>query len=153
MRMPESRRTPQDSMPVRSPSHGVCGSSSPSLCARAALTRPNTSVAASALASGGCPWKFHLYDLERALGVDPRIAFVLYEDSSGMWRVQAVTEEGTAFTNRVGLRESWRGLRDAALDAATGIPGGKFVHAAGFIGGHATYDGAKALALATLAAL
>lgn len=103
-------------------------------------------------ASGGCPWKTHLYELERDLGIAKPVAFVLYEDSAKMWRVQAVTVEGTAFTNRLGLLEAWRGLRDGALDAATGIPGGKFIHASGFIGGHATYDGAKALALATLAA-
>ena len=29
--------------------------------------------------------------------------------------------EGTAFTNRLGLLESWRGLRDAALSEAAGI--------------------------------
>ena len=67
-----------------------------------------------------------------------------------MWRVQAVTEEGTAFTNRLGLPEAWRGLRDAALTEASGIEGAKFVHASGFIGGNATYDGALAMALATI---
>ena len=51
-----------------------------------------------------------------------------------MWRVQAVTEEGTAFTNRLGLLEPWRGLRDDALTAAAAIDGCKFVHASGFIG-------------------
>ena len=59
---------------------------------------------------------------------------------------------GTQFTNRLGLLEPWRGLRDADLDAKSGIPGGKFVHNSGFIGGHATKDGALAMARATLAA-
>ena len=40
-----------------------------------------------------------------------------------MWRVQAVTAEGTAFTNRLGLVEAWRGLRDEALVEACGIEG------------------------------
>ena len=102
--------------------------------------------------SGGCPWKTHLYELERAHGVENLVKFVLYEDSSGMWRVQAVTAEGTAFTNRLGLLEAWRGLRDDALVTASGIAGCKFVHASGFIGGNATYDGALAMALATIAA-
>ena len=75
-----------------------------------------------------------------AHGVSPLVKFVLYVDSAGMWRVQAVTAEGTAFTNRLGLREPWRGLRDDALVAACGIAGAKFVHAAGFIGGHATFE-------------
>lgn len=69
-----------------------------------------------------------------------------------MWRVQAVTQEGTAFTNRLGLLEPWRGLRDAELTAASGIDGCKFCHASGFIGGNATYDGALAMALKTIEA-
>lgn len=103
-----------------------------------------------ALPHSGCPWKVHLYQLERAHGVAPLVKFVLYVDSAAMWRVQAVTAEGTAFTNRLGLREPWCGLRDAALVAACGIEGAKFVHAAGFIGGHATYEGALAMAVATI---
>ena len=102
--------------------------------------------------SGGCPWKTHLYELERKHNLGPLVKFVLYEDSSSMWRVQAVTEEGTLFTNRLGLMEPWRGLRDADLDAVTGIPGGKFIHASGFIGGHTTYDGALKFALTTIMA-
>ena len=43
------------------------------------------------------------------------VKFVLYEDSAQMWRVQAVTVEGTDFANRLSLAEPWRGLRDAAL--------------------------------------
>lgn len=111
----------------------------------------HASGAVVAFESGGCPWKTHLYDLERELGAGP-VQFVLYEDSAKMWRVQAVTVEGTAFTNRLGLLEPWRGLRDAELERASGSPGAKFVHASGFIGGHATYDGALGLALSTLAA-
>ena len=103
-------------------------------------------------ASGGCPWKTHLYELERSMGVSPLVKFVLYEDSAKMWRVQAVTEEGTAFTNRLGLLEPWRGLRDDALTAAAAIDGCKFVHASGFIGGNATRDGALAMALKTIEA-
>jgi uncharacterized UPF0160 family protein len=68
-----------------------------------------------------------------------------------MWRVQAVTAEGTAFTNRLSLPEAWRGLRDAALCATAGIEGCCFVHNAGFIGGNKTRDGALAMAAAALA--
>ena len=35
---------------------------------------------------------------------------------------------------------------DEALDEITGVPGGVFVHAAGFIGGNKTFDGAIAMA-------
>jgi uncharacterized UPF0160 family protein len=37
-----------------------------------------------ALPSGGMPWRAHLYDAERALGVEPPIKFVLYRDVAGM---------------------------------------------------------------------
>ena len=34
--------------------------------------------------TGGCPWKTHLYELERRMGVTrPLVKFVLYEDSGG----------------------------------------------------------------------
>ena len=102
--------------------------------------------------TGGCPWKTHLYELERAHGVDPLVKFVLYQDTRGMWRVQAVTVEGTAFTNRLSLLEAWCGLRDEELCKASGIEGCKFVHANGFIGGNETEEGALAMALKSIEA-
>ena len=98
----------------------------------------------------GCPWKGHLYELEKKHKIAELVKFVLYKDTAGMWRVQAVTAEGTAFTNRLGLLEPWRGLRDAELVAAGAPAGAKFVHMAGFIGGHTTYEGALAMAVATI---
>ena len=98
------------------------------------------------LKAGGMPWKNHLYELEQLHSVDPLVKFVLYTDQSGMWRVQAVTVEGTAFENRLGLPEEWRGVRDEDLEAVTQIPGSRFVHAAGFIGGANTFEGALAMA-------
>lgn len=100
--------------------------------------------------NGGCPWKTHLYELERTHAVPAPVKFVLYEDSAQMWRVQAVTVEGTDFANRLSLAEPWRGLRDAALCEAAAIEGCKFCHASGFIGGNATYEGALAMALKTI---
>jgi uncharacterized UPF0160 family protein len=101
------------------------------------------------LTAGGMPWKEHLYELERVHGLDPLVMFVLYT-SSGMWRVQAVTAEGTAFTNRLSLPEAWRGLRDDALSTAAGIEGCCFCHNAGFMGGHNTLAGAIAMARVAL---
>ncbi len=104
-----------------------------------------------ALSAGGMPWKNHLYDLERIHKVDPLIKFVLYEDKvGGMWRVQAVTVEGSGFTNRLGLPEEWRGVRDDMLADVTKIPGSRFVHAAGFIGGANTFDGVLQMAQVAL---
>lgn len=41
-------------------------------------------------------------------------------------------------------------MRDADLEAVTKIPGSRFVHAAGFIGGNDTYEGALEMARAAL---
>jgi uncharacterized UPF0160 family protein len=62
------------------------------------------------LESGGMPWKSHLYELEAQHGIitiDKLIKFVLYQDTASMWRVQAVTVEGTLFENQLSLPESW----------------------------------------------
>ncbi|CAB9500422.1 UPF0160 protein MYG1, mitochondrial [Seminavis robusta] len=96
--------------------------------------------------SGGLPWRNHLYELEKEHSVEPLVKFVLYTDQAGMWRVQAVTVEGKQFENRLSLPKEWRGVRDADLVSVTKIPGSKFCHAAGFIGGNDTYEGALAMA-------
>ena len=101
--------------------------------------------------SGGLPWRNHLYDLEKEMELEKLIKFVLYTDQGGMWRVQAVTVEGQAFQNRLSLPEAWRGVRDEELEGVCKIPGARFVHAAGFIGGASTYEGALAMAKAGLA--
>jgi uncharacterized UPF0160 family protein len=54
--------------------------------------------------------------------------------------------EGQAFENRLSLPEEWRGVRDEDLEKVSGIEGAKFVHAAGFIGGNKTYEGALKMA-------
>ena len=46
--------------------------------------------------------------------------------------------------------QEWRGLRDADLEAVTEIPGSRFVHAAGFIGGNDGYEGALKMAQVAL---
>jgi len=102
--------------------------------------------------TGGLPWKGHLYELEKLHKTEKLIKFVLYSDQGGMWRVQAVTVEGTAFENRLGLPEEWRGVRDDVLEKITNIRGSRFVHAAGFIGGNTYYEGALEMARAALQA-
>jgi uncharacterized UPF0160 family protein len=100
--------------------------------------------------SGGLPWKNHLYDLEDEYKLDPLVKFVLYTDQGGMWRVQAVTVKGQAFENRLGLPEEWRGVRDEDLAKLAGIEGCCFCHAAGFIGGNKTFEGALEMARVAL---
>ena len=93
-----------------------------------------------------CPWKEHLFELESERGTDPLPKYVLYEDDKGAWRIQAIPTTPSAFENRKPLPAAWRGVRDAALDEVAGVEGGIFVHAAGFIGGNKTFEGALAMA-------
>lgn len=96
------------------------------------------------------PWLDHFYSLEREAGIGNLIKFALFVDQSGMWRVRAVTVEGSRFKNRVSLLEPWCGLKDSQLSEVAGIPDCCFVHANGFIGGHKTYEGALAMALKSI---
>jgi len=64
--------------------------------------------------------------------------------------VHAVSEEGSSFTNRVGLPEHWRGIRGEDLSAIAKIPGCTFCHQSGFIGGNETFEGALKMAIAAL---
>lgn len=96
-------------------------------------------------------WKDHLFTLEKepafsAGGASDPILYVVYPDESGKWRVQAVPESPESFQSRKPLPEQWRGVRDEALSQVSGIPGGVFVHASGFIGGNSTRDGALQMA-------
>lgn len=95
-----------------------------------------------------CPWKDHLFDLEEA--DKQQVLYALYADMGGGWRVQAVPVDANSFTSRKTLPTVWHGLRDAALSAKCGIAGCVFIHANGFIGGHADREGAIAMAIMAL---
>lgn len=97
--------------------------------------------------AAGCPWKEHLLDIETENNCVGRSIYVLFSDGKG-WRVQCVPKENSAFQNRKPL--PWKGLRDDDLSKASGIDGGVFVHASGFIGGNKTFEGAKAMAIKAL---
>lgn len=95
------------------------------------------------------PWKEHLYDLEEELGLtdSDNVLYVLYEDDrERKWRVQCVARGPGSFESRLPMPEAWRGLRDAALSAASGVDGCVFCHASGFIGGNDTYEGVLEMA-------
>jgi len=99
------------------------------------------------------PWKDHLYTLESAEDGDTKVIYVLYPEKptpDTKWRIQAVPVSKDSFESRKPLPEAWRGVRDKELDKVTGVGGGVFVHAAGFIGGNKTFEGAKAMALKAL---
>ena len=40
------------------------------------------------LEGGGCPWKEHLFELEKDLKIEVPIKFVIYTDQNNKWRVQ-----------------------------------------------------------------
>ncbi|TGJ78590.1 hypothetical protein E0Z10_g10175 [Xylaria hypoxylon] len=97
------------------------------------------------------PWKDHLYSLEEEQKTEDKkkVLYVLYPEKptpDAKWRIQAVPVTQDSFQSRKALPEPWRGARDSALDEITGVPGGVFIHASGFIGGNKTFEGAKALA-------
>ncbi|KAI7795556.1 putative UPF0160 protein MYG1 [Triplophysa rosa] len=52
------------------------------------------------LAQGGCPWKEHLFALEKEMKLDVPIKFLLYPDQNGHWRVQCVPAGPNTFQNR-----------------------------------------------------
>ncbi|KAF5400556.1 Metal-dependent protein hydrolase [Paragonimus heterotremus] len=111
-----------------------------------------------------CPWKCHLFDLERQERADvvvypqplrlltyrpepkflPRVLFVVLPCEDGNWAVQAVSSEN--FENRLPFPASWCALRDAELSEVTGIPGCIFVHSAGHFGLNKTREGALEMA-------
>ncbi len=62
-----------------------------------------------------CPWKDHLFEVEEELGCVGKALYIVFGDSSGSWRVQAVPEDSHSFENRTALPEAWRGLRDNVL--------------------------------------
>ena len=94
--------------------------------------------------------KQHIFEVEAAHGLSGRVLYVIYPSDGEKlpWRIQAVS--GSDFKSRRPLPESWRGLRDEDIAAATGIQGTVFVHSAGFIGGNATLQGALQMAEAAL---
>ncbi|CAD7930479.1 unnamed protein product [Amoebophrya sp. A25] len=106
-----------------------------------------------------CPWQEHLLDIEREqeertgepIPEDQKMLYVIFPDSrSGSFRIQAVPKVKGSFENRKPLPKPWRGVRDSDLSSVTGIPGGVFVHASGFIGGNQTLEGATAMAKAAV---
>lgn len=125
------------------------------LPARALVTKAYTALPARPsplsqilILPSGAPWKDHLSALESAHPDRPPVLYVLYPESAepaAKWRLQAVPVSD-GFESRKALPEKWRGVREKALDELTGVPGGVFVHASGFIGGNETREGALEMA-------
>ena len=95
-----------------------------------------------------CPWGSHLEDLEMEskLKENELPLYVVFCDTSGSWRIRAVSITSGSFESRKALPEPWRGVRDEELSKLTGVEDCVFVHATGFIGGTKTMEGALKLA-------
>nr|CAH8828391.1 unnamed protein product [Trichobilharzia regenti] len=114
-----------------------------------------------------CPWKSHLFDLEREERMQtpvypeplrlasfrpipkfpPKILFVVLP-SDGNWVVQGVPKE--KFEIRLPFPVEWRSLRDNDLCSITGISDCIFVHNGGHLGVNRTREGAIEMARAVI---
>lgn len=130
------------------------------LPARASVLKAYTSRAAIhpskqilVIPEASVPWTSHLYTFEEENPAEPLVLYALFPESAdpdSKWRIRAVSVGDGAFENRRDLPDAWKGLRDEELSNVAGIPGCVFVHAAGFIGGNKTYEGALAMAVKAL---
>lgn len=97
----------------------------------------------------GVPWSDHLYALEKETNTEGSVLYVLFAENGepdSKWRIRSVSREAGSFENRKDMPDAWKGVRDEALSSVSGIPGGVFVHASGFIGGNKTFEGVLAMA-------
>lgn len=82
----------------------------------------------------------------------PDVQFVLYPDSSDQqWQVRTVPVVPHSFDARRDLPRAWAGLRDEALQAATGVDDAVFCHNGVFIAGAKSKEGALKLAALAVA--
>lgn len=98
----------------------------------------------------GVPWADHLYALEKENNTEGNVLYVLFAENGeadSKWRIRSVSREAGSFENRKDLPDAWKGVRDEELSKVSGVPGGVFIHASGFIGGNKTFDGALAMAV------
>ena len=77
------------------------------------------------------PWKEFLINSKNEKAKD--INFVVFPSKRGGYNVYAVPVEIGSFENRKSLPKEWRGLRDEALQKATGVESARFCHNSGFI--------------------
>lgn len=76
----------------------------------------------------------------------PEPLYVVYEREDGKWSVKAVRKNPAEFPARKMFPETWAGLRDQALAAASGVPDAVFCHNGRFIAVARSKEGALALA-------
>jgi len=88
-----------------------------------------------------------LFELEAQHGLSGHFLYVITEDQrAGQWKINCISIKAGDFRSRKLLPTAWCGLNANLLDENTGVPGGIFVHRAGFVGAHSTFEGALQLA-------
>lgn len=97
--------------------------------------------------SQSCPWKQHLYDLEKIHNIENTIKYCIAENKANDFRVICVSVTANSFVLRKPLPASWRGVRDAELQENSQVKDAKFCHSTGFIGGAASRQGALEMAI------
>ena len=94
-----------------------------------------------------CPWIQHFFDIHEETAVEPMPLYALFADTKGGWRIRALPVAPGSFDTVKPLPKPWCGIRGEELSKLCGVEGCVFVHAGGFIGGNATYEGALAMAI------
>lgn len=97
-----------------------------------------------------CPWKQHLYDLEKAHNIEGQIKYCIALGAPNDWRLICVPLTANNFVCRKFLPEPWRGIRDDQLGAIAECADAKFCHATGFIGGATSREGVLNMASKSL---
>jgi uncharacterized UPF0160 family protein len=75
-----------------------------------------------------------------------QLLFVVHPRQDGDWCLTGIRRNEGDFALRADLPAHWAGLTDAALEAASGVPGATFCHNARFIAAARTREAALALA-------
>ena len=87
------------------------------------------------------PWKGVYFDNG---GETHPTDYVLHPGTDGSWRIVAIPPRPGDFGQKRPLPEAWAGLSDAALEAASGVPGAVFCHKNRFIAVFKTREAAEA---------
>lgn len=88
------------------------------------------------------PWKESVLDTP-GYG---HVLYVISPDTQAKWHVHTVPDCAGSFNSRKSLPAAWAGLEGEDLDGATGMKGCIFCHRGRFVAGHATREGAVAMA-------
>lgn len=97
-----------------------------------------------------CPWKEHLFDLEKDYGIVGVPKYVLMRGDGDDWRVICVPHQPSSFICRKFLHKDWRGRTQEEIIQKSGINDAKFCHSTGFIGGAGTRASVFEMAIQSL---